>query len=665
MFDARYRNIDITGDMVTEGDDGYRLTDETQQRIGRRNAAVEFNDRVDGGVGSGDVRQNENGEWVLREGLRNELAEEQAADSLDEEHPGVDISTMNVETTSDGIRLDESTQREIATQRIVEESDQVGPDSRFDESDLAFDFEDGELVDVSFASYAQTQDAVSASPPDTAKQGGDFTIVEAGGDWPTNRGEAVSVGADLLTGDGAELIKTDVPTNQRDVSEAIISARRERLGIDIDPIDPGDAADSAVDQATSVDREDGALVVAGLGVLAPEPSTTTAGAAILVGAAGAAVASAGSELDVGQPNQEVSEVEAGEQTVNEMEVSDPDVAELSIGEFAPGTSEMQVGDPTRIDGEVDVPSVTMSTTVDSTEPGQITDEDTPGGIGNPVDSPSVPDPLEEDSSDDTITDVERDFPTGGDAVVDNSVGSGIGEDVGTPEVEPGFELSQPTTETEVSINSGGLGDDGAGVGPGAWSGPTERSGPTEATDVVVDTSVRNGPATAPMSQVYSASPAQAFATPYSQGFGNNQWVSNAYPNTTSQPSRMRQGRGSPRPPFPGFQTDSVQPEPSGSSPINIQITNPVATATDVLGVDSGMEMADSSSNAMPAEDDFEDEWQSDTGFGSFVGWGGGGGEFDGFDGAGFDGASFDDGGGMWDPDNWDDQSGQEDPFGGF
>ncbi len=128
---------------------------------------------------------------------------------------------------------------------------------------------------------------------------------------------------------------------------------------------------------------------------------------------------------------------------------------------------------------------------------------------------------------------------------------------------------------------------------------------------------------------------------------------------------MRQGRGSPRPPFPGFQTDSVQPEPSGSSPINIQITNPVATATDVLGVDSGMEMADSSSNAMPAEDDFEDEWQSDTGFGSFVGWGGGGGEFDGFDGAGFDGASFDDGGGMWDPDNWDDQSGQEDPFGGF
>ena len=668
LYDRRLENFDVGSDEVRRSDDGWVLTESTQDEIGRRQATVELDgeySNVD--VGLGDVRETEDG-YVVREGLRERATEARAADRLDDEYPGVDISTLDVETTSDGmVRVDEETQTEIATMRIVENSDLVGPDSRFGEDDLEFDFEDGELVDVSISSEAQSE-AVGMPQEETTEStdgASGFTWLDAGDEWPTTGGEAVSVGMDLLTGDGAELIETDAPTNRREVSRTIISARRERLGIDIDPIDPGDAADSAVDRTMNLGREEGALVAAGLGVIVPEPSTTTAGAAILVGAAGVAVASAGSELDVGQPNQDVSEVEAGEPAVSEIDVSDPDVAELEVGEFAPDASEIQVGDPTRADGEVGVPSVEMSTTVGSTQPGQITDEDIPGGIGNPTDSPSIPDPFEEDTSDDTVPDVERDFPTGDGAVVDDSVGTSVGEDVGEPEVEAGFELDQPTEGTEALVGTGGLGDAGVGVGPGAWFGPMERSGATEATDVAADISVGNAPATAPMVDVYSASPAQAFATPYPQAFGNNQWIGNAYATSTTQASRTQQGRRTPRPPFPGFESSPDQSEPPGASPVDIQITNPVATATDVLGVGSGMEMVDSSPDAMPAEDDFEDEWPSDAGFGGFDGWNGGDGGFGGFDGAGFGGASFDGADDMWDPDNWEnDQGGQGGLFGG-
>jgi len=693
QFDRRLENFYVEQDQVTRSDDRWVLTESAQEDIERQQAAAELNDEYQNViVGLGDVRETEDG-YVVREGLRERESERQAVSRLDDDYAEADITTTDVDSTSDGmLRLDESTQREIATQRIVEESDQVGPDSRFDESDLQFDFEEGELVDVSISSEAQTE-TVDMSQEETSKSTADsdgFTWVEAGDEWPTNRSEAVSVGADLLTGDGAELINTDAPTNQREVSESIISARRKRLGIDIDPIDPGEAADSAVDRVSNAGREEGALVAAGLGVIVPEPSTTTAGAAILIGAAGAAVASAGSELDVGQPNQDVSEVEAGEQTVNEIEVADPDVEELAIGEFAPETSEVQVGDPTGTASEVDVPSVETQQAVagselleETGEQGEDAYRDGPITIGEEDledTGPLVEIPEEEQQrqireeherrqeyvrEDTTYDQVERDFPTGGDAVVDESVGMDVGEDVGTPVIEAGFELDDPT-DTSVSTESGGLGDDVVGVGPDAWSGPVERSGLEEVSDVAVDTSVGNAPATAPMSVVFSTSPAQTFATPSPQGFGYDPMAGNAYSNPTPPPSRTQQRRPPSRPTIPGFDSAPEQPDPAGSSAVNIQITNPVATATDVLGVGSGMEMADSSPDAIPAEDDFEDEWPSDAGFGSFGGWAGGG-EFTGgdFDGVSFDGASFG-GTDMWDADNWEpDQGGQGDLFGGF
>ena len=281
---------------------------------------------------------------------------QRAAERFDQQFGGVDIGPDDVELSiaQNGVRaeLNQDTVEEIQSARVEglreRAADQFGVEP--------------EDIDVE-----ETADGFTARVREGAEvEATGFDVVSLGDDFPGSADEAVAVGRDLASGEGAALIETDLPTNQREAQLAVrdtvqntIDGTVEFTQESVDEAvrstqqavdDPVGTADDAVDSITeSAGPAAGTAAAAGaVGVATPEPATTAAGGLLIAGAAGAAALSNRAEIDAPtKPEDEVSELSIGEETFS---------TELDVGSGDTEASEIDAPTEPEAGGEIDAPT---------------------------------------------------------------------------------------------------------------------------------------------------------------------------------------------------------------------------------------------------------------------------------------------------------------------
>lgn len=356
-----------------------------------------------------------------REGEELENAIAEGVDQLDQQTPGREVEREDVEVTrtNDGLQFeiedDADLERADTAVDINQQREQTG---RFTRTDIGS--QDRTITGT--ADQQQQEESVLLAPgPDAPEDASPEELIDA------------------VDGDGA-LIETDIPTTQEGQQEAISNNLQRALGANPDNVgDPlrsgieagkdefadtaGIQDDGTIDLSEADVQDSGPVAAsAGVAVAAPEPVSTTTGAAVLTGLAigGAGVAAADEVFDgdsTGQTNQDVNELPAPEQLPGETttEIDAPESGtiageqgELSAPDSQQETGELGTPDQSEPTGELGQPEIEDNTGAnepiraaeqttrdplleeeeEQTDEPEITEEDIPTTPFEPIEQPT-------------------------------------------------------------------------------------------------------------------------------------------------------------------------------------------------------------------------------------------------------------------------------------